>query len=54
MAITGVTKYDFIVWTPVSMKVENILFDKAMWEDVMLPKLCNFYYKYMLPCIVYR
>jgi len=45
MAITGATECDFIVWTPVSMKVESIPFDKTMWEDVILPKLCDFYHK---------
>ena len=53
MAITGATECDFIVWTPVSMEVENVAFDKALWEDVMLPKLHEFYYKYMLPFVVY-
>ena len=54
MAITGATECDFIVWTPVSMEVEKIAFDEALWKDKMLPKLHDFYYKYMLPCIVYK
>ena len=29
----GAAECDFIVWTT----------DKALWEDVMLPKLCEFY-----------
>ena len=46
-------KCDIIVWTPKFMKVEKILFDEALWLNEMLPKLCDFYYKYMLPLIVY-
>ena len=53
MAITNATECDFIVWTPKSMKVEKILFDEALWLNEMLPKLRDFYYKYMLPLIVY-
>ena len=53
MAITNASECDFIVWTPKSMKVEKILFDEALWLNEMLPKLCDFYYKYMLPLIVY-
>ena len=55
MAIVGALKCDFVVWTPKSIKVEMIPFDKALWENEMLPtlSLCDFYYKYMLPYIVY-
>lgn len=53
MGITGAVQCDFIVWTTISMKVETISFDKTLWEDVMLPKLCEFYYNNMLPFVVY-
>ena len=53
MAITNATECDFIVWTPKSMKVEKILFNEALWLDEMLPKLHDFYYKYILLLIVY-
>lgn len=52
MAITNATECDFIVWTPKSMKVEK-MFDETLWLSEMQPKLIDFYYKYMLPCIVY-
>ena len=53
MVITNATECDFIVWTQKSMVVEKILFDEALWLNEMLPKLQGFYYKYMLPLIVY-
>ena len=53
MGIIGAAECDFIVWTTISMKVETISFDKALWEDVMLPKLCEFYYHHMLPFVVH-
>ena len=48
MAIINATECDFIEWTPKSMKVEKIMFDKTLWLNEMLPKLTDFYYKYML------
>jgi len=53
MAITGARECDFVVWTPKSMEVETIFYDAALWENTMLPQLQDFYYKYMLPCILY-
>jgi len=53
MAIANATECDFIVWTPKSMKVEKIMFDEMLWLSEMQPKLSDFYYKYMLLCIVY-
>ena len=53
MAITNAHACDFVVWTLKSMKVEIVLFDKTLWEDVMLPKLSHFYHEYVLPCILY-
>ena len=52
MDITGAAECDFIVWT-ISMKVETISFDKVLWEDVILLKLCEFYYNHMFPFVVY-
>ena len=53
MAITNAHACDFVVWTPKTMKVETVLFDKTLWQDVMLPKLSHFYHEYILPCILY-
>ena len=53
MAITNAHACDFVVWTPKSMKVETILFDKILWLETMLPKLNDFYHDYILPCILY-
>lgn len=53
MVITGVHVTDFIVWTPVSMKVQEINFDTHLWDVIMLPKLKVFYKTYMLPAIIY-
>ena len=53
MAITKAHACDFVVWTPKSMKVETVLFDKTLWQDIMLPKLSHFYHEYILPCILY-
>ena len=53
MAITGIHVTDFVVWTPVSMKVQEINFDTYLWDVVMSPKLKEFYKNYMLPAILY-
>ena len=53
MAIVGAVECDFTVWTSKSIKKETILFNKVLWENNMLPTLSDFYYKYMLPYIVY-
>ena len=53
MAIVGAVECDFIVWTSKSIKKETIPFNKVLWESNMLPALSDFYYKYMLPYIVY-
>ena len=53
MVITGAKECNFVIWTPKSMKVETILYDGALWENTMLPQLQDFYYKYMLPYILY-
>ena len=42
MAITGASKCDFVIWSSKSMMVETILFDRQ-----------DFYYEYILPCILY-
>ena len=53
MAITNAHACDFVVWTPKSMRVETILFDKTLWQETMLPKLSDFYCEYILPRISY-
>ena len=53
MAITNAHACDFVVWTPKSMKVETILFDRTLWQETMFPKLSDFYHEYVLPCILY-
>lgn len=35
MAITGGCECDFVVWTPKSMMVKTILFDRTLWQNVM-------------------
>ena len=49
MAITNAHACSFVVWTPKSMKVETILFDRTLWQETMFPKLSDF----ILPCILY-
>ena len=39
MAITGTSKCDFVIWSSKSMIIENILFDRKLWQEVMLPQL---------------
>ena len=39
MAITGIHKCDFVVWTPKDVFVQNIPFDSQFWNDKCLPKL---------------
>ena len=53
MGITGAAECDFVVWTPHSMNIETIPFDKNLWEKTMLPQLHDFYNQYMLPYILY-
>ena len=53
MAIVGAVECDFIVWTSKSITKETIPVNKVLWENNMLPTLSDFYYKYMLPYIVY-
>ena len=38
-AISGVHTTDFIVWTPTSMKIQEIKFDAALWEKRIFPEL---------------
>ena len=53
MAMTGIHVTDFIVWTPISMEVQEIKFDSDLWNVSMLPKLQVFYKNHMLPAILY-
>ena len=50
MGITGAGEW---VWTPHSVNIETIPFDKNLREKTMLPQLHDFYNQYMLPCILY-
>ena len=38
MAMTGIHVTDFVVWTPISMEVQEIKFDADLWNVSMLPK----------------
>jgi len=53
MAMTGIHVTDFIVWTPISMEIEEIKFDSDLWNVSTLPKLQVFYKNHMLPAILY-
>ena len=54
MAITGIHKCDFVVWTPKDVFVQNIPFDSQFWNDKCLPKLKYFFFYFVLPEIVYH
>ena len=53
MGITGAAECDFVEWTPQSINIETIPFDKKLWKTTMLPRLHEFYNQYMIPYILY-
>ena len=52
MGITNTVECDFVVWTPHSMNIETISFEKNLWEKTMMPQLHEVYNQYMLPYIL--
>ena len=48
MAICRRNWCDFVIWTPSSIIIERIVFDKNFWQEV-LPKLEHFYDVAILP-----
>lgn len=53
MAVSGIQKCDFIVWTTQDFLVQQIAFDELFWQSKCLPALQTFYINSMLPEIVY-
>ena len=49
MAILGVPWCDFVVWTLTDIYIERINFDRAFWQDELLPKLDHFYTTCVVP-----
>ena len=49
MAILGVPWCDFVVWTLTDIYIEHINFDRALWQDELLPKLDHFYTTCVVP-----
>lgn len=54
MAIMGLPRCDFVVWTPSEMGVTTVPFDAKNWNDEMLPRLQKFYFERYLPAVVAR
>ena len=53
MAITGIHKCDFVVWTPQTFHVQTVNFDNEFWNNKCLPKLEHFFHFFILPEIIY-
>lgn len=49
MALSGIKWCDFIVYTSRSIFIQRINFDKNAWENIICPKLIEFYYCHGLP-----
>ena len=47
LAITELQEIDFIVYTVTDTHIENIKFDKTLWEKKMFPVLTEFYFDLM-------
>ena len=52
MAIVGTEWCDFVVYTPVGLHVERVVFDYSFWEDKLLPSLQRFFRNHVLPELV--
>ena len=52
MAIVGTEWCDFVVYTPVCLHVERVLFDYSFWEDTLFPSLQKFVRNHVLPELV--
>ena len=52
MALCQLPFVDFIVYTQKEICIERIDFDKQLWNKNMLPKLSDFYFKFMMPEIL--
>ena len=52
MALTELPWIDFIAFTTKDLQVERIVYDEALWQNVMLPKLNSFYFDHILPHLV--
>lgn len=52
MALCQLPFLDVIIYTQKYIFIERINFDKQLWEDNMLPKLSDFYFKFMMPEIL--
>ena len=48
MAICQLSWIDFVVYTVKDLHVERIYFDALKWDNNMLPKLTNFYFKFLV------
>lgn len=49
LALSNCDWCDFIVYTNKSLFVERIRFDRDLWENEILPKLCKFYFHHAVP-----
>lgn len=52
MGLLGLKFCDFVLWTTKDVSVERVEFDKRLWENILLPKLNQFYFSFMLPEII--
>ena len=52
MALCQLPFVHFIVYTQKEICIERINFDKQLWNKNMLPKLSDFYFKFMMPEIL--
>ena len=50
MYVCGVTKADFVVWSPHEMYIESIELDAALVEKCV-PALEHYYFKHYLPAL---
>ena len=53
MAVIKVHLCDFVVWTPNEFTIETITFDEKFWNEVCYPPLQDFYFRFLLPEIIY-
>ena len=53
MAITGIHRCDFVVWTRINFVVITLTFNESFWKQQCYPLLKKFYFNIMLPEIVY-
>lgn len=52
MGNLGLPWCDFVVWTPTHCQVQRVAFCKRYWDEVLLPRLTNFYFRQYVPAAV--